>query len=51
MASAASTAVTIGNRITAVCDTGLACGMSMARSRLVVSSRMIGGWMIGTSDM
>ena len=26
-------------------------GMRMRRSRRVVSQRMIGGWMIGTSDM
>jgi len=42
-ASDATTAVTIGKRMTAVFDTALVCGMSMARSPLVVSRRMIGG--------
>ena len=49
--SEASTAVAMGNTITAACDTGLACGMSIQRSCSVVSSRITGGWMIGTSAM
>jgi hypothetical protein len=44
-------AVTIGKTTTAACETGFACGMSIARSARVVSRRRIGGWMIGTSDM
>ena len=41
-----------GEQMTAaVLETGMACGMSIARSLFVVSSRMMGGWMIGTSDM
>ena len=40
-----------GNSMTVVLETGLACFMSMARSFFVVSRRMTGGWMIGTSDM
>ena len=35
--------VMIGNRITAVCDTGFATGIGIARSLFVVSNRMIGG--------
>ena len=51
IASDASTPVTIGNSMTAVFDTGIACGMSIARSFLVVRARMIGGWIMGTSDI
>ena len=50
-ASAVTAAVTIGKAMTAACETGFACGMSIARSARVVSRRRIGGWMIGTSDM
>ena len=43
--------VASGTRIAAVWDTGMAWGMSMARSCFVVSIRMMGGWMMGTRDM
>jgi hypothetical protein len=43
--------VMMGKRITAVRETCLAWGMSMARSLRVVSIRMMGGWMMGTRDM
>ena len=51
IAKEASRATAIGKMITAVLDTGLSCGISMARSFFVVNSRMMGGWMTGTSDM
>ena len=42
---------TIGNMIRTRLETGARSGMRMRRSSRVVSSRMIGGWMIGTSAM
>jgi hypothetical protein len=51
MASEAIIPVITGNSITAVLDTGFAWGMSMARSLRLVNIRIIGGWMIGTSDI
>ena len=43
IAREANTPVMIGNKITAVCDTGIVCGMSIARSFSFVSNRIIGG--------
>jgi len=46
-----SRSVTIGKRMRSVLETSRSCLISMRRSSLVVSARMIGGWMIGTSAM
>ena len=44
--------MTRGKRSFVVLETGLATGfITVWRSFFVVRSRMIGGWMIGTSDM
>ena len=49
---ATTTASTIsGNRMRSRRDTGRSCCIAIRRSRSVVSARMIGGWMIGTSAM
>ena len=49
----AITVTTMGNRMRVVLDTGACCTMPMTIcfSRAVVSTRMIGGWISGTSDM
>ena len=41
----------MGNRIFSVFETGRSCSITTERSFFVVSARMIGGWMIGTSAM
>ena len=47
-----TTIVTItGNIILSRLETGLSCSILILRSFSVVSALMIGGWMIGTSDM
>ena len=47
--STTTTVTKIGNRIFSVLETVRSCVMTTERSFLVVSARMIGGWMIGTS--
>ncbi len=42
---------TIGNRIFSSLETGRSCAILICLSFSVVSSFMIGGWMIGTNDM
>jgi len=51
IAKAVSTVMNTGKMMTAVCETGRAWGMLMARSSAVVNRRMIGGWITGTSAM
>ena len=47
-----TTMVTItGNRILSSLDTGRSCPILIFRSFSVVNSFMIGGWIMGTSDM
>ena len=41
----------IGKMIFSRLDTGRSCSMTMERSFLVVSARMMGGWITGTSAM
>ena len=42
---------TMGNRIFSSLETGLNCSILHIRSSLVVKTRIIGGWMIGTKDI
>ena len=48
---AMTTEMMIGKRIRSVFDTGRSVRIRIARSCLLVSSRMMGGWMTGTSAM
>ena len=49
----ATTVTTMGNRMRVVLDAGACCTipMTICFSRAVVSTRMIGGWISGTSDI
>ncbi len=48
---ATSSSNRIGKRMRSAFDTSRSCTMWILRSSSVVSRRMIGGWMIGTSAM
>ena len=45
------TVMTIGKRMRSSFDTGRSVCIRMARSFLVVSARMMGGWITGTRAM
>ena len=49
--STTTTVTTIGKRIFSSLETGLNCSILTSLSFLVVKSFIIGGWIIGTSDI